>query len=534
MIDPAAGKGTARTVRPSGIGLPRRRRGGVIAVVGPDGAGKTTLCQSLLAGIFDGQRVEVFANRGGARSPSVLPHRVLRTRGAGPHSKPAYSPPLSAAKFLYLFVDHALSWVRDVRPFAQRSGWVIIERGWWDVIIDPLRYRMRPTPALGRWLARLMPKVDLMIVLEAPPEVIHARKQQLTLRELQRQRAAWRSVLPRRQRRVYLDASQDPATLLHRAEEEMRDVARAIGVPAGPQTGAAHGHDLTPHDRVEAPIDPSDRWLDLLRRIDRVAPGALVWKQVEPALGGEGDMDMFVPRTEWPVLAAVFREWAHDQLLVQPLACWHGAGTLTLVAADPSYRFLFEVDVKGRAAFRGTTLFRPEDLAPLVQRDERGFDRLRPGAEGLLKLFLHGVRRDGTLRRDRVARGRCADLIRQDPEGVRLGSLLFGPVAPLVRRLAELLATGTWDRRIMLRMDAWARRQALAHPELLRQRVRARLKRGCRGLKGELKDRDPDPGRTAEWMASMASDHPARTFRASEPADRPGASPHVDALPVAP
>ena len=160
----------------------------------------------------------------------------------------------------------------------------------------------------------------------------------------------------------------------------------------------------------------------------------------------------------------------------------------------------------------------------MVRRDGRGFDSLRPGAEGLLKLFLHGVRRGGTLRRERVARGRCAELIRDDPEGVRLGSQVFGPVAPLVRQLAERFATGTWDRLSMLRVDAWARRQALAHPDVLRERAHARLRRGCRGLKGALKDRDPDPGRTAEWMASIAPDHRVRAFLAAEPVDRPGAA----------
>ena len=59
-----------------------------------------------------------------------------------------------------------------------------------------------------------MPRPDLVLVLQAPPEVITARKAQLPEPELVRQMAAWHQILPSTQRRLYLDTSASIRELL--------------------------------------------------------------------------------------------------------------------------------------------------------------------------------------------------------------------------------------------------------------------------------------------------------------------------------
>ena len=105
------------------------------------------------------------------------------------------------------------------RPFKIRSGLIVVERGWWDIAIDPRRYRIAAPTALVRFLGWFLPRPDLVMVLEAPPEVLLARKSEIQRDELMRQTRAWRTVLPRRTKRIYLDAAR-PRTEVRAAARE--------------------------------------------------------------------------------------------------------------------------------------------------------------------------------------------------------------------------------------------------------------------------------------------------------------------------
>lgn len=190
--------------------------GGVLSVVGPDGAGKTTLIDALVERPLSGHPVMTI------RRVGVLWRRTIpNVPVTEPHKDPPYSVVLSAGKVAYLYVDYLLGWVLRVRPFVKRGGFVILQRGWWDQAVDPLRYRLRTSPRLLWMLGRLLPKPDLLLILEASPEVVFARKTELSMDELTRQQQVWRKELPRAQRRVYLDAGKPAPTVLAQAEYEL-------------------------------------------------------------------------------------------------------------------------------------------------------------------------------------------------------------------------------------------------------------------------------------------------------------------------
>jgi thymidylate kinase len=184
---------------------PRRRgRGGVIVVAGPDGAGKSSLCDAITSELFAGTPVLRLHHR-----PGFLPYS-RRTKGpvTEPHAEPPYSAPLSVLKSLYIFFDFLAGWHLGIRPFTGRGGWVLLERGWWDLTVDPRRYRLREAPGLISFLGRFLPKADLTVILEAPSGVLLQRKQELPAAELARQVRSWRSSVPRDAQVVYLDASR--------------------------------------------------------------------------------------------------------------------------------------------------------------------------------------------------------------------------------------------------------------------------------------------------------------------------------------
>lgn len=193
------------------------RSGPVISIVGPDGAGKTTLIDALSQGILKQWRVKMI------RDVGILPRRYVPTGGSvpEPHKDPPYSMPVSIAKTMYLFGDYLAGWIFDVRPFVRNGGCLIIQRGWWDLAVDPRRYRLAGSGRVASLLGRFLPHPELLLILEAPPEVMYARKQQLSLEELKRQIEQWHVVLPRRQRRVFLDSSLGAEQVLQAAEAEI-------------------------------------------------------------------------------------------------------------------------------------------------------------------------------------------------------------------------------------------------------------------------------------------------------------------------
>lgn len=218
-----ANDGPQTIARDSGVG----RQGGVIMIAGSDGSGKTTLAHALAQTTLAGAPVLLVHHR---RGIGALPRRKQPSGPTTePHRHAPYPSVISLGKTFYLFADFLYGWFAKIRPFVRRGGWVILQRDWWDLLVDPRRYRLRSIPRLGRLLGRLLPQPDLTIVLDADPAAILARKAELPAEEIARQRAAWRELLTD-ESRVYLDAARPADEVLERATAELR---RVIGEQGG-------------------------------------------------------------------------------------------------------------------------------------------------------------------------------------------------------------------------------------------------------------------------------------------------------------
>jgi hypothetical protein len=249
-------------------------------------------------------------------------------------------------------------------------------------------------------------------------------------------------------------------------------------------------------------------WLALLQRLTASTPGWGVWKSPRSALEGEGDVDSVAPAGEWETIVTEFRSWAREEQLGAVIVCRHIPGLLVLTACmGERPTRLLQLDVYAERVFRGAPLFRAAALRELMEKDSKGFRRLRPGAEGLLHLFGEGLRAGGRPPGAGTART-IGRLLRDDPEGVRQASGVLGARGPSALAVANALARGGWDRRAALQLESRSLLELLRDPRQLTVSVRRdlRLLRPC-GVLRALEAGRTIPGDPGPWLARESASH---------------------------
>ena len=165
----------------------------IVAILSPDGGGKSALSEAIRGRLRQGFR--------GVRSihwrPYLLPPpRKLLTPSTwhdsespnySPHSLSAKSKVNSIFRFWYYLADYFLGFFPKMLWPKIRTNLVISERYYYDFCIDTARFRL-DIPHYLPWLfLPVVPRPDLLICLCGPPEVIYARKQEISFEEIIRQ-----------------------------------------------------------------------------------------------------------------------------------------------------------------------------------------------------------------------------------------------------------------------------------------------------------------------------------------------------------
>ncbi|MEA2508104.1 MAG: hypothetical protein QOG21_186 [Actinomycetota bacterium] len=254
---------------------------------------------------------------------------------------------------------------------------------------------------------------------------------------------------------------------------------------------------------------PSSPWLPLLRTLSTVSDEWLVWKNVDSALSGVGDVDSAAPSAQWNSIENEFLDWALRERLGPAAVCRHIPGGLNLVAFPQGAAAFLEMSVKERRIFRGSTLFVIEDLEGLSEMDQRGFRRLRPGAEGLFKLVLNGTKWGGRPNWEGIEEKNIRELLAADPAGVEMAARLFGPVKDAVIKGARAAAESRWEPSAMALVDGWFVVKGIRNPVILARRARFRFetKSSCPIVKAILGTRRKIPENRAAWLAKVAETH---------------------------
>ena len=201
-------------------------------VLGPDGAGKSSLIEALSVSatpVFNRAACWGFAP----------PIRRLLGRGATPTNTPhALAPRPLSQSLLRAGYWLALSLVDRVRLRTALAGstLVLYDRHFIDIFVDPVRYRYGGPRWAIELVWRLLPKPDLVILLDAPAEIVQARKREVPAAVTERQLKDYRALIETMPNGRIVDAARPPDEV---AVEAMRLVhahlARRLAARAFPR-----------------------------------------------------------------------------------------------------------------------------------------------------------------------------------------------------------------------------------------------------------------------------------------------------------
>jgi thymidylate kinase len=162
--------------------------GGWIAIMGPDGAGKSAVIEAIRAQFrFAYHKVKCFH----LRPKSLRRGNDTHTAVTDPHGKPPRGWIASVAKVFFLIADYWLGYLLQIAPAMQRSQLIVFDRYLYDLLVDSKRVRYGGPAWLLRFAARVIPHPHLVILLDAPADVLWTRKQEVPFNEVMRQRDAY-------------------------------------------------------------------------------------------------------------------------------------------------------------------------------------------------------------------------------------------------------------------------------------------------------------------------------------------------------
>lgn len=200
----ALGRLVKRTFRPTGL---------MVVFLGVDGCGKSSVIAEVeqsLAPAF--RRTARFRLRPSQRQGGGVPV-------TDPHAKSSRGLASSLAKLAFWLADYTAGYAARTFPRLVRSTLVLFDRYYHDLLVDRRRYRYGGPMWLARVIGRILPRPDLFIVLDAPPEVLYARKQETPFEEVSRQREEYLKLAHSLPNGCVVDASKPLDEVVGEVEE---------------------------------------------------------------------------------------------------------------------------------------------------------------------------------------------------------------------------------------------------------------------------------------------------------------------------
>ena len=166
--------------------------GVTIAMLGTDGAGKTTIIDKILKPLNEAVHNAVYYEH---MRPNLIPNiaqlfgKEKQTEAiSNPHASKPSGLLGSTLRLFYYSFDYIIGfWLKIYPVMVKKSSIWIFDRYYYDYMIDPKRARI----SLPTWVINGMnffiPKPDLILCFGAEPSIIYQRKPEHTLEEVRKQ-----------------------------------------------------------------------------------------------------------------------------------------------------------------------------------------------------------------------------------------------------------------------------------------------------------------------------------------------------------
>ena len=200
----------------------RQANGATLLLVGLDGAGKTTFARKLCAS-HEFASYRYFHWIPGISDRLKFPWPVFRDlpRKSG-RATGTLASMTSSLRLLRNLIRAWLFWWADVRPLVLSGRLVILDRFAANYWLDADSVRWNGPSWLLVLFRRLLPKPDVMLLLDAEPSILAKRKSELSEAELRTQRERLLALPKLAHRVARIDASLPPEQVVAAAIPELK------------------------------------------------------------------------------------------------------------------------------------------------------------------------------------------------------------------------------------------------------------------------------------------------------------------------
>ena len=175
--------------------------GYVIAIMGPDGSGKSTVLEQLKKDVAPAFRK--------IKTYHLFP---VENQNKGVNTDPHQQKPrgfvVSLFKLFYFLFLYNSGFLKLILPKKIRSTLIVFDRYYDDILIDPIRYRNGTSTFWIKLIGLFIPQPNLWFVLDAPAELIQQRKAEVPYSETERQRTAYKKFAEGKKNAFLIDTNR--------------------------------------------------------------------------------------------------------------------------------------------------------------------------------------------------------------------------------------------------------------------------------------------------------------------------------------
>jgi len=183
-----------RIMKPTGL---------IIAVMGPDGSGKTTVVNQLKKDIEPAFRRIVQFHL------FPIPQTDEEKANENPQGQKKRGFVLSLLKLCYFVFVYIRGHLIFVLPKKIRSTLTIFDRYYDDILVDSVRYRNGTPNCVVKFFHLFIPEPELWLFLDCPTDIIQARKSEVPASETERQRTAYLELAKAKKNSLVLNTNRN-------------------------------------------------------------------------------------------------------------------------------------------------------------------------------------------------------------------------------------------------------------------------------------------------------------------------------------